>query len=147
MLNEICGELNNWFDRERINGKYTVAGGSIDLSDLARDGRIQSGQYFRIRGSVFNDGIYQYPASDLDDEVFEGSIWTLAIPKEIIDLSFEVGDWMEKYGDDVNSPYSSESLFGDYSYTKATSGSTADGGAVKWQSVFARKLNRWRKLR
>ena len=73
MLNELCGSLNNWFvrgqDGDIKSGKYTIKDGMIEVPFLAE------GQYFRIVGSVFNDGIYQYPAYDLIDEVFNGEIW------------------------------------------------------------------------
>lgn len=143
MLNEICRELRNWFDREKpkMYGRFTISSGKItDSTFLAV---IQENQYFRIVGSVFNDGIYKYDNElNLEDETFDGAIWLLAIPQEIIDLDAEVTAWIAKYGDAVSTPYNSES-FGGYSYSKANS---ASGAATSWQSAFAEKLNLWRKI-
>lgn len=143
MLNEICRELRNWFDREKpkMYGRFTIVSGKItDSTFLAV---VQENQYFRIVGSVFNDGIYKYDNElNLEDETFDGAIWLLAIPQEIIDLDAEVTAWIAKYGDAVSTPYNSES-FGGYSYSKANS---ASGAATSWQSAFAEKLNLWRKI-
>ena len=73
MLTELCGVLRNWFETDRISGTYTVENGSITLPFL------QNGQFFRVVGSVFNDGVHQYPASDLTDELFHGAAWAMAI--------------------------------------------------------------------
>lgn len=148
MLSELCRELNNWFEPRdkhgkksgRKFGKFTISNGTIKVDGL------QDGQYFRICGSVFNDGVYKYPAKDLKDETFDGSIWAMNVPKEVIDLDTEIDTWKEKYTDILNSPYQSES-FGGYSYTKATaSQGNAGGTGVTWQSAFADRLSHWRKV-
>ena len=110
---------------------------SITLPFLA------DGQYFRICGSVFNDGLHQYNVLDLVDETFTGTIWALAIPKAVIELADEIQKWQEKNGEASVSPYQSES-FGGYSYSKATDAET--GGAVTWQSAFKQQLSAWRKI-
>ena len=102
---------------------------------------MQEGQYFRIIGSVFNDGVHQYPASDLTDEVFNGAIWAMAVPPSVIDLSAEIEEY-NKSDSGKSSPYTSES-FGGYSYTKATD---ANGAPIGWQKAFASRLSKWRKL-
>ena len=99
---------------------------------------LQDGQYFRILGSVYNDGVYQYPAV-LTDEVFEGQIWAMRVPPAFIALLGRVVEYEAK---NAESPYISES-FGDYSYTKATGES---GAPLPWQVAFAPELNAWRKL-
>lgn len=107
---------------------------------------IQDNQYFRIVGSVFNDGVHQYTSElELTDETFTGAIWLMAIPKDVIDLATEISDWKEKYADTVNSPFQSES-FGGYSYSKASGGSSSGSSGPTWQSVFAKRLNEWRKI-
>lgn len=137
-LYDLCAELKNFFDYERRFGNFTIAGGSIDLSDF-----VQAGQYFRIVGSVFNDGVYQYPAEGLTNETFRGAVWAMAVPKDIIDLLGDINAWETKYGEAVTSPYQSES-FGGYSYSKATA--SAGAGGTDWQSTFANRLNKWRKI-
>lgn len=141
MLEEILRYLKNWFvvpDGIHFD-EYTVADGSIELPFL------QSGQYFRIVGSVFNDGVYEY-GDDVDDlvaETFEGAVWALAIPPALISLAAEIEAWQTKNGDAVAGPYTSES-FGGYSYTKATD--TETGGAITWQTAFRPRLAKWRKI-
>ena len=139
MLEQVLMHLKNWFlvPGGIHEGTYTIEDGGITLPFLA------NGQYFRIFGSVFNDGLHQYPASDLKAETFDGSVWALAVPKAVIDLAAEIEAWEKKNGDASVSPYQSES-FGGYSYSKATDSAT--GGAVTWQSAFRGRLNAWRKL-
>ena len=142
MLTELCQELRNWFEREKYFGTFTIEDGQINMPD----GSLQSGQYFRIVGSVFNDGVHKYDADQLTDEVFRGAIWSMAVPPAVVDLSERISEWVTKYGDSVSSPYSSES-FGGYSYQKASSGQgNAASSSPTWQSTFASELNRWRKL-
>ena len=139
MLEQVLRHLNNWFLVEIHEGTFTVENGSITLPFLLTN------QYFRIVGSVFNDGLHQYPAGDLMDETFTGSVWALAVPKAVIDLSVEIEAWQEKNGEAVASPYQSES-FGGYSYTKRSAGSES-GTLNGWQDAFRGRLNDWRKLK
>ena len=138
MLTELCAELRNYFEvpNGRHFGKFEISGGSMAPLDF-----LQEGQYFRIVGSVFNDGVYQYPATSLTDEVFEGAVWAMALPPSIIALAAEIKEYNDSDAGKA-SPYTSES-FGGYSYTKATD---ENGVPVGWQKAFASRLNRWRKL-
>ena len=139
MLEQVLMHLKNWFlvPGGIHEGTYTIEDGGITLPFL------ENGQYFRICGSVFNDGLHQYPASDLKAETFDGAVWALAVPQAVIDLAAEIEEWQKKNGDASVSPYQSES-FGGYQYSKATD--SASGGAVTWQSAFRSRLNAWRKL-
>lgn len=146
MLSELCRELKNWFDRGQphIYGLFKITDGKI-IDDSFTE-VIKTNQYFRIIGSVFNDGVYKYTDElTLIDETFAGAIWPMAVPKEVIDLSDEIDQWLSTYGSTINSPYQSES-FGGYSYTKASGGSGEGSNGLSWQSVFASKLNMWRKI-
>ena len=138
MLTEICAELRNYFEvpNGRHFGKFEISGGSIAPLDF-----LQEGQYFRIVGSVFNDGVYQYPATSLTDEVFEGAVWAMSLPPDLIALSAEIEEY-NKSDAGKASPYTAES-FGVYSYTKATD---ANGAPIGWQKAFASRLNQRRKL-
>ena len=137
-LTEICAELRNYFEvpNGQHFGKFEISGGSIAPLDF-----LQEGQYFRIIGSVFNDGVYQYPATSLTDEVFEGAVWAMALPPSLIALSAEIEEYNNSNAGKA-SPFTSES-FGGYSYTKATD---SNGAPIGWQKAFASRLNRWRKL-
>lgn len=140
LMDEICGYLHNYFVAELHEGTYTVANGGIDLP-------LQTGQYFCVRGSAFNDGVWKYPATDMHDETFNGQIGSMAVPAAVMSLASDINDWMEAYADsNLDSPFTSES-FNNYSYSKAQ-GTASDGGyaPVTWQNIFASRLSRWRKL-
>ena len=138
MLEQVLMNIRNWFPVKGgiHSGTFTIKDGGITLPFLAE------GQYFRIVGSVFNDGLYQYPAADLTDETFTGSVWALAVPKAVIDLADEIQKWQEKNGEAASGIYQSES-FGGYQYSKQTA---SDGGQLTVWSVFRKRLNQWRKL-
>ena len=138
MLTELLAEIRNYFEvpNGRHFGTFTISGGSIAPLDF-----LQEGQYFRIVGSVFNDGVYQYPAASLTDEVFEGAVWAMAVPPTLIALSAEIEEYNNSDAGKA-SPFTAES-FGGYSYTKATD---AVGSPIGWQKAFESRLNKWRKL-
>lgn len=142
MLENVLSHLKNWFliPDGVHGGTYTIENSTLILPFL------QDGQYYRICGSIFNDGLHKYGdvADILTDEKFTGTIWALAIPKAVIDLAEEIKAWESKNGETSRNPYNSES-FGGYSYAKATD--TATGGAVTWQTAFRVPLNQWRKAR
>ena len=135
-LTNLCAELRNYFETKKRFGTFTISGGSISPSDF-----LQDGQYFRIVGSVFNDGVYRYPAHDLADETFKGAVWAMAVPPAVIELLQKIQEF-EAATANTPTAYTSES-FGGYSYTKATD---ENGLPVGWRSVFKSELNRWRKL-
>lgn len=132
MLETVLMYLNNWFVVGRYDDIYTIEDRKLTLPFLA------NGQYFRIVGSLFNDGVYQYPA-ELTDETFDGSVWALAIPKALLSTVEEITAWTAKNGE--NGSYTSES-FGGYSYSKATN---SKGLAVGWRDVFSSQLAPWKK--
>lgn len=136
MLDEILAEIRNYFIVNVHSGKFEVIGGNLSPLDFLKDG-----QYFKIHGSIFNDGVYRYPESGLVDETFSGEIWALAVPPTLIALVADIEEYEKKAKENV-SPFTSES-FGGYSYTKATDG---NGSPLTWKTVFAKKLNRWRKI-
>lgn len=147
MLGEVCKELNNWFNYTipKKFGTFVIADGQ-----LVTDCDLLDGQFFRIVGSVLNDGVYEYPATELNDETFEGAVWGMAVPPEVVALADEIKEWQDKYGgvdSAAMSPFTSES-FGGYSYTKGRSASSSggDSSTATWQSVFKSRLNKWRKL-
>lgn len=138
MLEQVLMNIRNWFPVKGgiHSGTFTIKDGGITLPFLA------DGQYFRICGSVFNDGLHQYNVLDLVDETFTGTIWALAIPKAVIELAEEMETWETKNGEAAAGIYQSES-FGGYQYSKQTA---SDGGQVTVWSVFRKRLNQWRKL-
>ena len=137
MLEQVLDFIHNYFEKEIVRGTFTISSHNVDVSFL------QEGQYVRVVGSVFNDGIHTYPASDLTDEVFEGEIWAMAVPPAVIALSQDISNWVSANGD--NSPFTSES-FGGYSYTKGSSTKNGTTTPLSWRDVFASRLNHWRKI-
>jgi len=149
MLQQICEHIHNYFIKDSYEGRFEIADGMISLPLL-------DGQRFLVKGSALNDGMYTYHDTGikndddsaevgLQDETWAGTICALAVPPAVIALSAEVNAWVETNGAVVNSPYTSESVLGVYSYTKS-SGGTGAGGSVSWQDVFGSRLNRWRKV-
>lgn len=140
VLTELCQELKNWFcDESDVHlGTYTIQDGKLSLPFLL------DGQYFRIVGSVRNDGVYAYNSElSLKDETFTGAVWAMRIPPSVVSLAEEIDAWIEKNGEAVSSPYQSES-WGGYSYSLKSGG--AESGSLDWRTVFGGSLNRWRKL-
>ena len=136
MLTELCAELRNYFVVDIHEGTFTITGGRLAPLNYLKDG-----QYFRIIGSTFNDGVYQHPSSVLTDEVFDGAVWAMAVPPSVVALADEIKAYNDSDAGKA-SPFTSES-FGGYAYTKATD---ANGAPVGWQKAFASRLRQWRKL-
>ena len=147
MLTEICANLNNYFSfaSDRIFGKFEVSDGRISPPiDVAE------GQYYRVCGSIFNDGVHSSEDLLKDEPEFEGAIWLMRVPADVIALDAEMEAWLAKYGvaDSPNmSPYSSES-FGGYTYSKAQGYASTGGGMLNnvW-AVFGDRLKRYRRIR
>lgn len=160
MLTEICQYLHNWFNRKpdgslypKVDGTFTIENGELNTEILA------NGQYFRIIGSLFNDGVHRYgidssgttpkPYDQLTDETFSGSVWSMGVPQEIVKLAEDIDAWMAKYGtvdSEAMSPFSSES-FGGYSYNKQQGFASTGGGMLTtWESIFSDRLSPWRKV-
>lgn len=133
MLDQICGHIHNYFTpgEDVRRGRYAIEGGRLELPFVGE------GQYFRIVGSVLNDGVYLYPTTTLKDETFTGEIWPMRVPADVLGLAAEIEAWQNRCGAAASGPFQSES-FGGYSYTKA--------GAAGWQSAFRNRLDQYRKL-
>ena len=142
MLSEVCAYLRNYFDdgQPHTFGEIEIKNGA-----LFTPCNLKAGQYFRIVGSTFNDGVYQFPTTALNnDEIFNGAVWGMAVPPELISLISDIEAWQTKYGQSVNSPYAAESISATgYSRSK---GSADSVGSIGWQNAFSKRLARWRKL-
>ena len=145
MLTELCQELHNWFDLDRRYGTFEISGGALTADFLV------AGQFYRIKGSIFNDGVHKFGEYDLIDEVFTGEVWAMGVPLAVLKLAKEIETWRAKYetvDSQAMSPFQSES-FGGYSYSKAGSSSSSGAAAstpTGWKALFASSLNRWRKI-
>lgn len=154
MLTEICAYLKNWFDVDEFHRKYPQITGTITIENNTIIGLseiVQKGQYFRIYGSIFNDGVHQYTTDmNLKDETFVGVIQSMRIDPDLLKIAAEIQTWADMYckvGSEAMSPFNSES-FGGYSYSKSSGYASSNGTSNVSDpiSVFASRLNRWRKL-
>jgi len=160
MLTEICENLHNFFDKnpdpyygtengtsvygaeylDRNEDDFTISTGGV-ISPLPST--LVAGQYIRIVGSKFNDGIWLLSGTltnaSLVDETFSGVIYGLAIPRDLVALDTEITAWVAA---NPATLFTSES-FGGWSGTRATG---SKGVPLTWDRVFAARLNRWRKI-
>ena len=154
MITEICEHLHNFFDTrdgcfiDRNAGTFTIS--DEVLSPLPST--LVKGQYLRIAGSMFNDGVWVLSESEpeegeeaelyidgLADETFTGAVFGLVVPKDFVTIVAEISAYKTA---NPATAYTSES-FGGWSGSRATG---ANGLPVSWQGAFASRLNRWRKL-
>lgn len=137
-LNKICREVKNWFETpsQRL-ATYAITGGNIADLDFIKDG-----QYYRVIGSIFNDGVHRKGDVDdvLQDEIFRGVVVGMSVPPEVIALTEEVKAYIE---DDANAPtaITSESV-GGHSVSRAVK----DGVPILWTDIFSKSLAPWRKM-
>lgn len=147
MLTEICAKLNNYFskDSDKAFGKFSVSDGKISPPI-----HLEPGQYYRVCGSIFNDGVHQDSDVLIDEPEFDGAIWKMRVPADLIEIAQEMAAWNDKYSnvDSPNmSPYSSES-FGGYTYSKAQGYASTGGGMLNNVfSVYDARLAPYRKIR
>ena len=138
MLETVLNHLHNWFPVKGAAraGTFIIVSGKLSLS------HVLDGQYYRIEGSVFNDGLHKYGDADdvLKDETFVGRIIPMAVPKQVIKLAEEIKMWCES---NPKSDKVSESFDG-YSYTRSTDGNGGTSGG--WETAFRKDLNAWKKV-
>lgn len=141
-MTDFCAELRNYFEQAIYIGTFTIADGAIQGVDL------QTGQYFRIVESTFNDGVYKYPVNDLTDETFTGGVLAMAVPPSAIALFNKIKEWDDSYGNTAANynPYTSESF---HHYSRSKSIATNARGEIvptTWQGYFRNELNRFRRI-
>lgn len=155
-ITEVCEAINNFFLKDYIGysdiykGKYTISGHAFVSPDFS----LKPGQYFRIKGSDLNDGVYCNTAESLEtlmDEEFTGQIWLMSVPRSFIALCDDIAAWRSQYeaaGSANLSPFQSENVSGVYSYSKASGGSSGGGtgGAVSWLDMFSARLSPYRRI-
>lgn len=143
-LLNILKYLNNYFYKFREdNSNFKIENNKIKVK-----GKYIPGQYIRIYNSYLNDGIFQVigvedGAITIEggiNEEFDGVIFSLSIPRDILKLSEKVKEYNQK---NVNNGIISESFEG-YSYTKATNN---NGELVQWHDAFKSELAPYKKMR
>ncbi len=141
MLTQICQYLRNWFERDKYIGSFIISGGVLTYADGTAL-PLLDGQYFRIVGSIINDGVHS--TNDmLTDETFSGAVWSMAIPPDFLSLTQDIEAWCADNKAAIDSPYQSETV-GGYTYKLKDGGSSA--GAGTWEGQFASRLGPWRKI-
>ena len=141
-LDDYCADLKNYFisdfNKDIHLGDYTISNNKIGLDFL------DEGQYFRIVGSKFNDGVYRYDnALTLVDETFSGAVWAMSVPPAFLEAVKDAEQYLTAHP--LGLEYQSES-FGGYSYTRA-SGVNNSGGFWYLPATISQKLNRYRRMR
>lgn len=138
-ITPICHSVNNYFPKEIKTGEFELTTETAPVSML-------DGQYFRVKGSILNDGVYQNNAESLATivpETFKGTITLMAVPKDFIGLCNEIDSFNAKIFElgMADTGFTSES-FGGYSYSKAANLSGAlqqqYNGIVKRLSAYRR---------
>ena len=152
-ISEMCDYCNNYFLKDYIGltdiykGDFTISGHDFVSPAFT----LKAGQYFRIKGSDLNDGVYcntQDSLATLADEEFTGQVWLMSVPKAFVTLCDKIAEWRvanEAVTSPNMSPYSSESVQGVYSYSKGSTGGSGGGTAVSWCSQFASLLIPYRR--
>lgn len=142
-MTEICQDIRNWFDRARYIGNITLdADGGVYCNGVAIG--LAEGQYYRVIGSVFADGVHVYPDMETTAESFSGAVWAMAVPPDFLALVQEIEDWNTNTRPKMLGPYSSENLSSSgYSYQRQ---SVEDMAKADYKTVFGARLNKWRKL-
>ena len=139
MLEQVLLSLRNWFVADKRAGRVRIEDGRlVPPAGL----NLKEGQYIRITGSTFNDGLHRWPCTGMTDEEFVGTVWALAVPRAVIDLADKIEAWCKEHAGELDGPYQSES-FGGYSYTRVMG---ADGRPLTWRQQFKARLDPWRKL-
>ena len=145
-LSRICANLRNYFiqvGQDVYTGTYTV-----NNHDITPSSPLIDGQYFRVVGSVLNDGVYLYGNAEsmakLKDETFDGAIWAMRVPQSFLDLVDDYDRLNAKVEELalVSAGFASESFDG-YSYT-LSSGAPAE--LLQWKSRLDAELNQYRRI-
>lgn len=137
-------ECNNYFFKWKEVGTFTIADNKIS----GFKGNYLVGQYIRLKGSILNDGVYkiesisnnQITVTGLNNEVFEGVIFGLSVPKDFVELSSKIDDHIKTVPKNANKV--SES-FNNYSISYATGSS---GKVLEWQTIFSDSLKDYRNV-
>lgn len=144
MLEKVLYHLHNWFVRERLElGDASISDGQ--LPEEAAEA-VPVGAYYRIQGTLLNDGLYLRGEEELRDEESDMVVSVLAIPRPLLSLVDEIDAWQQKNGAATDGPYYQEQ-FGDYKYTlKGFSTYGSANGIDGWRLAFRDQLTPFRKM-
>lgn len=151
MLSEITRSINNHFAiDQRTGGLYGAEQGEFAIADgrIAVKSKYLVGQYIAISGSMLNDGVYKIDAvsdgaisvTGLIDETFDGTIYSLRIPREFIALCDRINAFAESEDGQAGNIVSAG--FGIQSQSFATDEAGQKSG---WEYAFRTSLHRYRR--
>lgn len=147
MLTQICRNLNNVFNIDSGDfGTYEIKATILNGSHA----KYLLGSYIAIElrggssnnGSILNSGIYKITddlitLENTMDEIWDGYIYQLAIPKGLIDLAEEIKINMKN----TKQNNKKSENFGIYSYQKVTD---KNGMVASWLQVYGNRLDEFR---
>lgn len=146
-ISNYCADCKNYFLKNGYpdvhSGIYTIQNGQIS----GVEGFLVEGQYFAIRGSKLNDGVYLYTPEGtklLLDETFKGAIWDMSVPPAFIAF-VESAEAFKAKCNELSATYAgfqSESFAG-YSYSLPSS---APEYMQEWQDRIMKDYRRWRRI-
>lgn len=136
-------ECNNYFYKTYEYDIFKIENGVI-----SSEGMYNVGQYIKIEGSTLNNGVYKIESmagnkiniKGLDNELFEGVIFGLAVPDNFINLMETINKHINTLPKNANEV--SES-FNNYSITVATG---SKGQPLQWQTIFSENINPFRQI-
>lgn len=164
-IEALCAATHNYHETDRVIDDYAIENGNISLPFLV------AGQFFRIVGSKFNDGVYIYS----EDYIFRDATWDDVLKDnrdwnsiteeewgelkhvELIDEEFHGGVWPMRMprafltlAKEIEEYNSSEAAKASPYISESISGhysyTKANNHDNAWESVFSVKLKRWRKV-
>lgn len=128
----VMRRVRNFFERESIEGSFTITGGVLEP--------MLDAPYIAISGSAWHDGVFPYGElpEDRPDETFDGNVWGLHPPLDFLMLCEQIAEYEAK---NPVGAYQSESFAG-YSYTRAT----ISGACIGWEAAFGMQLAPYRRM-
>ena len=146
MINEIMEQINNYFSRTVESNGSIISGSTI--SGSFRETYL-TGQFIRLQHTILNDGVYKVVSlvgnvltveETLIDEtpVETYLIWGLAPPKDFLNLVNEINTY--------ETSQTQVGIVSESQGSRSVSFGSSNGDNSNWESVFKRRLNRYRKV-
>lgn len=141
-MEELMNYCNNYFAIYGESGEHTLTENSVKINLKA-----YTGMFLLIRGSLYNDGLYEIIDTSSEhlrvesfiSETFEGSVYLCKPPKAFIELSKKI----DEYKANEKKDNITHETLGNYSYTKATN---SKGAVLSWKDVFEEDLKIYKRL-
>lgn len=145
-ISNYCADCKNYFlkngSADVHTGIFAIENGVISNTDFLIDK-----QFFAIKGSKLNDGVYYNTPEGrgmLLDETFKGAIWDMSVPPAFLEFCESAEAYKAKYNELglTFTGFQSES-FGGYSYSLPAG---APEFMVQWLDRLNKSYRRWRRI-